>query len=103
MPEVTCLIEHPTSCASMPKVIEMVACPTFMSHLSNEFLSRSDHYVLYSRLSLLIYLFLSSFISTFIRYMFDVPIEVDNNVCRLSLMPEATSSIQHPTSCASMP
>ena len=31
--EVTCLIERLLSCASMLDVIEMVACPTFMSHM----------------------------------------------------------------------
>ena len=33
MPKVTCSIDRPISCASMPEVIEMVACPSFTSHM----------------------------------------------------------------------
>ena len=43
MPKVTCSAVHPISSASKPEEIEMVACLTFMIHMSNESMLHSSH------------------------------------------------------------
>ena len=43
MPEVTYLIEHPIPYTSMHKIVEIVAYPTFLSHLPDKSLPSSGH------------------------------------------------------------
>ena len=43
VPKATCLITRPLLRVSMPKVTEMVACSTLMSHFPDESLSNSGH------------------------------------------------------------
>ena len=43
VPEATCSIKCSIPCVSMPDVIEMATCQTFMSHLPNESLLSSGH------------------------------------------------------------
>ena len=43
MPKAICLIKCPIPCTSMSEVVEMVAYPTFLSHLSDKSLSSSGH------------------------------------------------------------
>ena len=43
MLKATCLIERPIPCTLMPKVVEVVTYPTFLSHLSDKSMSSSGH------------------------------------------------------------